>query len=81
MISDGVIADLRLRVAELERVVGHLVTHLGVTIPQAGPEVSRAVSEHIAARQRMPAIKQYCRETGAPLQEAMQVIDQLLERT
>ena len=43
----GQITELRIRVAELERIVDHLVGHLGVQVPAASSTVSAAV---LAAR-------------------------------
>jgi hypothetical protein len=73
----GQITDLRIRVAELERIVDHLVGHLGVQVPAASSTVSAAVRQFVDAGQTHKAIQEYRRETGGTLKEAMLAIKAL----
>ena len=72
-----IVADLRLRVAELERVVSHLVNHLGMQVPAAGPSVSPTVRQFLAAGDRLGAMRQHVHETGVSLHEAKALIESL----
>jgi len=72
------IADLRMRVAKLERAVAFFEQHLGVKFEDAQrSDVSPEVLALVRSGDKMGAIKGHRMLTGAGLKEAMELIETL----
>ena len=69
------IAELRGRVAKLERAVAFFERHLGVHVPAEVAGVSPRVLALVRGGDKMAAIKAYREETGVDLKAAMEMID------
>jgi hypothetical protein len=69
--------DLRPRVRELEQLVEHLYTTLGVARPALDTGISPQVRTLVASGKTLHAIKAYREETGCDLVTAKTVIERL----
>lgn len=78
MSDAAAIADLRARVAKLERTIAFLSRHLNVEIVDAEPsQVHADVLALVRSGDRMGAITLHRRLTGAGLKEAKELIETL----
>lgn len=72
------LAELRGRVAKLERTVAFLEKHLGVTFTDVGPVgVLPEVVALVRAGDKLSAIRVHCQRTGASLKDAKALIDSI----
>jgi ribosomal protein L7/L12 len=69
--------DLSMRITQLERLVEHLYTTLGVEKPAPDATVSARVRELAFAGNKIGAIKLYREETGCDLRTANEIIGSL----
>ena len=78
MVYESEVADLRRRVAKLERTVDFLLEQLKLTyVDNPGVEASPDIMELVREGKKIEAIKAYREKTGAGLAEAKQYIDSL----
>ena len=78
MVYESEVADLRRRVAKLERTVDFLLEQLKLTyVDNPEVEASPDILELVRQGKKIEAIKVYREQTGAGLMEAKQYIDGL----
>lgn len=76
MTTERQVAELRARIARLERAVTQLLNHTGVTFVDAGPVgISTEVVALVRQGDKLQAIKRQMQLTGCDLGTAKAVID------
>lgn len=72
------VAELRARVARLERVVDVLSKHLGITVPDSGPAgISPEVVRLVRSGDKISAIRLHMQQTGCDIGHAKNVVDSI----
>ena len=72
------VAELRARVARLERVVEVLSKHIGITVPDlATPGASAEVVRLVRSGDKISAIKLHMQQTGCDIGQAKKLVDSI----